>query len=336
MQELQEREKEKQKWRDLLANTREPTPEERTEHVRKLQFEQGVGLFAVAYSTLHKAACDGNVDGLKWFLTGKGRSGGGPTGGKVNVDDFDAAGMCAIHYAAERGHDSSVEFLLKRKCAIDVESGNGNTSLHYAAAKNKCSTIRLCHERGANLLARNKAGLTAAHFAANSDHIEALEVLVELFNEDLKKAHAKVEEASAAGQGGGAADDRPAAAAGVDDLSSAEDADSLISGVDEGLTLAVALVKQPKNIVIDAQSSNQSRPIHLAASFDCRRTLGLLLKSGVNPNSQDFMGESAMHKAARKNFHLAYDMLQEAGGADKLLSNMHETPAHLLQDSTAL
>ena len=178
MQELQEREKEKQKWRDLLANTHEPTPEERTEHVRKLQFEQGVGLFAVAYSTLHKAACDGNVDGLKWFLTGKGRSGGGSTGGKVNVDDFDAAGMCAIHYAAERGHDSSVEFLLKRKCAIDVESGNGNTSLHYAAAKNKCSTIRLCHERGANLLARNKAGLTAAHFAANSDHIEALEVLV--------------------------------------------------------------------------------------------------------------------------------------------------------------
>lgn len=334
MQELQEREKEKQKWRDLLANTREPTPAERTEHVRKLQFEQGVGLFAVAYSTLHKAACDGNVDGLKWFLTGKGRSGGGPTGGKVNVDDFDSAGMCAIHYAAERGHDSSVEFLLKRKCAIDVESGNGNTALHYAAAKNKCSTIRLCHERGANLLARNKGGLTAAHFAANSDHIEALEALKELFDGDLKKAHARVEEASAAGEGGAAMDDRPAAA--VDDLSSAGDADSLVSGIDEDLVLAVALVKQPKNVVMDTPSLNQSRPIHLAASFDCRRTLRLLLESGVNPNSPDFMGESAMHKAARKNFHLAYDMLQGAGGADQLLNNMHETPAHLLQDGTAL
>ena len=61
MQELQEREKEKQRWRELLQTGREPTAKERTEHVRKLQFEEGQGLFAVAYSTLHKAACDGNV-----------------------------------------------------------------------------------------------------------------------------------------------------------------------------------------------------------------------------------------------------------------------------------
>jgi len=332
MQELQEREKEKQKWRDLLQTVREPSAKERTEHVRKLQFEEGQGLFAVAYSTLHKAACDGNVDGLKWFLTGKGRSSGGVKGAKVNVDDYDSAGNCAIHYAAERGHDSSVLFLLKRKCAIDVESGNGSTPLHFAAKNNRVSTIRLLHEKGANLLARNKGGMTAAHFAANSDHLESLKVLKELMDGDLAAATVMVNAAADAGEGNvEEREDRDM----MEDMSSHNEI-STIEGENAELTRAVHLLEYPKNIVIDTPSLNHTRPLHLATSFNCRRCMEFILKAGVDPNSLDFMGEAAMHKAARKNFHLAYEMLKEYNAAEQLLNNMHETPAQLLQDTTAM
>ena len=330
MQELQEKQKERQRWLELFADKKEPTAKERTDAMRKLQFEEGKGLFAVAYSTLHKAAMDGNVDALRWFLTGKGRSSGGV---KVNVNDFDKGGLCAIHHSAERGHDPSIEYLLKKKASVNAESGNGNTPMHYAAKSNHLSTIRLLHENGGNLAAKNKGGMTPAHFAAQVDNLEALQLLSDLMDKDLDLANEKVLAVQAAREAG---EDVGAAAAtggggGADDAT--QNSDSVISGDDE-LQNAVTLLEMPKNLVIDAPSLNRTRPLHLCASFDSRRCLKFLIDKKVDLNSTDFMQETALHKAGRKNYHVAYEMLVKAGGSTTFLNEQHETPAALLQDET--
>jgi hypothetical protein len=49
-------------------------------------------------------------------------------------------------------------------------------------------------------------------------------------------------------------------------------------------------------------------------------------------NVRDNMMETPMHKAARRNYILAYNMLKEAGGRDTLLNLMGETPADVLVD----
>jgi len=334
MQELQEQQKEKQKWRDLLNTYKEPTPQERTEHVRKLQFEKGQGLFAVAYSTLHKAAMDGNVDGLKWFLTGKGRN-AGSGGAKISVDDFDACQLSAIHYAAERGHNAAIEFLLKRKSKVNCKSGNGNTAMHYAAKSNNCDTIRLLHSEGGDLLARNMGGMTPSHFCCQVDNIEALKVIKELMDGDLEKASALVE--AAAEDGTAANVDRVAPEDKGEENSQNNESVHEQSEQSEEIKAAIALLEHPKLVEIDMPSLNRTRPIHLAASFDSRRCLEYILSfPHLDRNSTDFMGESALHKASRKNFHICYDMLIEAGADNQLHNNMHETPAALMQDEGVL
>ena len=60
--------------------------------------------------------------------------------------------------------------------------------------------------------------------------------------------------------------------------------------------------------------------------------LTCLLCSALQVNARDNMMETPMHKAARRNYILAYNQLQAAGGRDTLLNLMGESPADVLVD----
>jgi ankyrin repeat protein len=49
-------------------------------------------------------------------------------------------------------------------------------------------------------------------------------------------------------------------------------------------------------------------------------------------NSQDRMLETAMHRAARRNYFQAYALLKEAGGSDDIRNLMRETPEDVMVD----
>ena len=65
MQELQKRQKEQQKFLDLIKEGAGKTVEERVEYNKDLEYNKHANLFAVSYSSIHKAACDGSVSGIK-------------------------------------------------------------------------------------------------------------------------------------------------------------------------------------------------------------------------------------------------------------------------------
>lgn len=183
MQQLRKQEIEQ---RRILETLRDPNAgksdeeliKERVAHVADLQFNKGDQIFAVGYSTIHKAACDGNCSAIKWFITStKNRAAGLK---KANVDDMDQVGMCPIHYAAERGHDMVIRLLVEKGCPVDLRSRDMMTGIMFAAKGGFGHTLQCLHELGAELELQNRAGMMAAHFAAQGNHVEALETLYKL------------------------------------------------------------------------------------------------------------------------------------------------------------
>ena len=337
MQEVQALEKEKEKWRTLLETYKEPTVKERAEHVRRLQYEEGQGLFAVAYSTIHKAACDGNVDGLKWFLTGKGRKKGG--GDKIGPDDYDSAGNSPIHYASERGHNKAIEYLLKRGSQVDMPTTNGMTPLMFAAKSNKISTMILLYENGAELIAVNKAGMSAIHFAVQTDQIDALKYISDVYDKMVLDAADLVEELKEEYGAGDATSNRKA-----DDNVDLEsqgtkaslNSDSTEIKKQEAFDNAVVLLERPPKYALELKSKNGTTPLHMCANFDSRECLKFLIDHKVDVNLIDNFGESALHKAGRKNYNIAYKMMVDAGAVSGLLNHMHEKPSDLTVDEPSL
>lgn len=89
----------------------------------------------------------------------------------------------------------------------------------------------------------------------------------------------------------------------------------------------------PANIVVDTPSSNGLRPLHMSAlcnSLDCVR---YLISANVDIEAKDKVGETALHKAARKSYFAIYSMLVKDGYANESAFNMsRQTPAQILKD----
>lgn len=151
MQALAKKQLEEQKMRELLSSNESRTIEERVEHCRSLQYEEHKGLFAISHSSIHKAAADGSIDGLKFFLSSSHRP-------KVRIDDFDKSGFCPLHCAAVKGANHSIRYLVEQGCNVDVRTTYGDTALMHACKENKLDTIALLYGLGADITAFNRAG----------------------------------------------------------------------------------------------------------------------------------------------------------------------------------
>jgi hypothetical protein len=173
---------------------------QRKNRFRDIQYIEGQEIFAVQYTSIHKAAIDGanfsffsshllsfihsyplvsiymrppgSSDAVKFFLSGRGRT-KGSVSSKVSCDDWDKSQMSAIHHAAERGFDHVIEMLVTKGSDVNVRNGNGNTSMMLAAKSGFPGTIEVLFRLNADLLAKNAGGQTAAHFAIQADHVRA-------------------------------------------------------------------------------------------------------------------------------------------------------------------
>lgn len=299
----------------------------------------------------------GSSDAVKFFLSGRGRTKGGASS-KVSCDDWDKSQMSPIHYAAERGFDHVIEMLAEKGSDVNVRNGNGNTAMMLAAKAGFPGTIGVLFRLNADLLAKNAGGQTAAHFAIQADQVwatllscastfqtdnfhsqvECLKRLVENFTEKLLSAIARAEELEAlAVQGGGVAM-----------MVNMEDADDDKGVGSEGKTMSgnamdetVAelqelqeLIKMQPESILDMASLSGARPIHLCGEFGALKCLKYLLSLGLDPNSLDNIGESPLHKAARKSHFDLYTTLKAAGAKEFIENCMRETPHQLLHDQT--
>lgn len=317
------REREQHANREALRGQQD-TVESRVGRVRDIHVRGEKRLFAVMYTTIHKAALDGSCQGILHFVNCR----------LAHVEDFDCKGMCAIHYAAERGHLAVVQLLLSLKCEVDLRSLDGSTPAMFAAKGNHSSVVRALHEHQADLMAVNRSGHSAAHFACFGDHASVLECLVELVAADANYIAENMARVRREDKTPYKITGDPVAAP-VKETTALEDFLAQCIREDRVFTRSLAAyLDLPKAAVLDIASNNGARPLHLAAASDSCLAIALLLHMGVDVDAADSSGDTALHKACRHHHTGACRLLLAKGARDDLLNRMLESPAGLLRDES--
>ena len=344
MKALNERMRNQAEANTTMTAQAKSTPKDRQAHLEKLQYVDGKEIFAVQYSSIHKAAIDGSVDAIKHFLSGRGRKKGkAGVNSKVECNDWDVCKMSPIHYAGERGYNHIISALVEKGADIDFGNGNGMTASHFAAKMGHDSTlIFILDECGGNLFAKNSGGMSIAHYAIQCDHVEILKVLVERFTRMLQLMISRVEELELIALNGGEAAigdplegsediEKPEGTLNIEQLRIAMNTQDEEASEDD--ILAEVMKMQPEDI-LNMPSLSGCTCLHLCGEFGSIKCLEYLISLKLDMNSQDSIGETPMHKAGRKNFFEVYNTMKAAGGSDQLKNLLGETPHQVLHDET--
>lgn len=172
MQALQKLQAEKgQIDRQLEELKHAATVESRLKHLNEVHLRDKDQPFAIQYTTIHKAAYDGNISGVQHFQQLKGFH-------AVNIDTFDQTGKACIHIASERGHQHIIEFLLSKGSNINLKTTKDDTTaLMYACSENQLECVEGLIRAGAKIFMKNKSGYTAMHYAAQGDHVDVIDLV---------------------------------------------------------------------------------------------------------------------------------------------------------------
>ena len=120
------------------------------------------------------------------------------------------------------------------------------TPLMFAAKGGQIEIMQWLWEQGAQVNAVDIGGMTAAHYASQSDCAAAIDLLMKLHMEDLVNKAGYIDRMAQAGQ-----------------------------------PVKVEVSEEADNIVIDRPSKSGATPLHVAACFDAKETVDVLLRYAV-------------------------------------------------------
>uniref|UniRef100_A0A8D0VS23 Ankyrin repeat domain 6 n=1 Tax=Sus scrofa TaxID=9823 RepID=A0A8D0VS23_PIG len=95
-----------------------------------------------------------------------------------DLDVQDDGDQTALHRATVVGNTEVIAALIQEGCALDRQDKDGNTALHEASWHGFSQSAKLLVKAGANVLAKNKAGNTALHLACQNSHAQSTRVLL--------------------------------------------------------------------------------------------------------------------------------------------------------------
>jgi hypothetical protein len=98
----------------------------------------------------------------------------------VNVDERDANGRTALHWAATNGHVEMLQVLVELGADKDAKNAKGFTPLHTAAVKGHVEAIKALVQLGAQIDAQSASGETSLQLTVRVGHHQAAQVLREL------------------------------------------------------------------------------------------------------------------------------------------------------------
>ena len=95
-----------------------------------------------------------------------------------HVDDPDPDfGLCAIHYAAKRGHIPVIKLLIQYGADVNIRAPDGRTALHFAAAYSNKETVRCLLAELADYYAVDDFKCTALDVAKQNDNRKTIPTL---------------------------------------------------------------------------------------------------------------------------------------------------------------
>ncbi|KAM6037895.1 GA-binding protein subunit beta-2 isoform 2-T7 [Theristicus caerulescens] len=90
----------------------------------------------------------------------------------------DWLGMSPLHLAAQYGHYSTAEVLLRAGVSRDARTKVDRTPLHMAAADGHAHIVELLIRNGADVNAKDMLKMTALHWATEHNHRDVVELLI--------------------------------------------------------------------------------------------------------------------------------------------------------------
>ncbi|XP_005362005.1 ankyrin repeat domain-containing protein 6 [Microtus ochrogaster] len=177
-----------------------------------------------------------------------------------DLDLQDDGDQTALHRAAVVGNVEIITTLIREGCALDRQDKDGNTALHETAWHGFSQSAKLLVKAGANVLARNKAGNTALHLACQNSRSQSTRVLL---------------------LGGSRA---------------------------------------------DLKNNAGDTCLHVAARYNHLSIVKLLLSAFCSVHEKNQAGDTALHVAAALNHKKVVKILLEAGADTTIVNNAGQTP----------
>uniref|UniRef100_A0A7S2WNZ8 SHOCT domain-containing protein n=1 Tax=Rhizochromulina marina TaxID=1034831 RepID=A0A7S2WNZ8_9STRA len=153
---------------DELAAASNLSVEQRVNHIRKLQKEDGIEIYAIQFTTIQRAAQTNEVTGIKHFVE------------KGLVDHQDDSGNTALHEGARFGFLPIVNELVSSGANINACNHLGQTPFHLAVGGGHIHLLEVLYDKGADAVATDGGGATGAHYAAQANRVDLLEELYKL------------------------------------------------------------------------------------------------------------------------------------------------------------
>ncbi|XP_029443072.1 serine/threonine-protein phosphatase 6 regulatory ankyrin repeat subunit A-like [Rhinatrema bivittatum] len=267
-------------------------------HISSTQMQQSINNQAKnGWSPLLAAAERGHTEVVKILLQNHARA-----------DVFDEHGKVALHLAAENGHDQIVDILLWHKAFVNAKTKLGLTPLHLSAQNGFNHLVKLLVETHlASIDAMSLTKRTPLHLAALNGQLDVCNSLLNM--------KADVDATDIQGQ-------TPLHLAAENDHSEVVKLflkykpELVISANIEGSTCAhiaaakgsVAVIKEflkfdRVGVTSARNKTNDSTPLHLAASGGHAEVVKVLLEAGASASDENGEGMTAVHLAAR-NGHI--------------------------------
>ncbi|XP_073934289.1 ankyrin repeat domain-containing protein 6 isoform X2 [Castor canadensis] len=177
-----------------------------------------------------------------------------------DLDVQDDGDQTALHRATVVGNTEIITALIQEGCALDRQDKDGNTALHEASWHGFSQSAKLLIKAGANVLARNKAGNTALHLACQNSHSQSTRVLL---------------------LGGSRA---------------------------------------------DLKNNAGDTCLHVAVRYNHLSIIRLLLSAFCSVHEKNQAGDTALHVAAALNHKKVVKILLEAGADGTIVNNVGQTP----------
>lgn len=177
-----------------------------------------------------------------------------------DLDVQDDGDQTALHRATVVGNTEVITALIQEGCALDRQDKDGNTALHEASWHGFSQSAKLLVKAGANVLAKNKAGNTALHLACQNSHAQSTRVLL---------------------LGGSRA---------------------------------------------DLKNNAGDTCLHVAARYNHLSIIKLLLSAFCSVHEKNQAGDTALHIAAALNHKKVVKILLEAGADGTIVNNAGQTP----------
>ena len=217
-------------------------------------------------------------------------------------------GQTALHWAASKGHEKVVEWLLSLGAPVEARNANGATPLHAAAAAGEAVSARLLLNAGADAEARNSEGLSCASAASAKGHSDLAALLrggsIRTATEgtrshaahghEQRRERRRGEAACHADQGDNESAVRAAASRG--------DASALIAALD---ALNDPTVRQKE---VDSRDDADLTPLHLVCRVGCAEGVAALLRAKADVGARSKKGNTPLAVAAK---HAQWPLMEE-------------------------